>query len=467
MIQTVRIIREKADDIWALYITEFLKFTGCIVSDYVLPDSVKAGIDLEGNYDAELVLNYDETKWNGDYYILDEKQKSYYIENAQNVLNHAKRIELRERDYDEEFMRQEIMENSGDSKILTAVVDAIWNQEKPEIKRELKYLVYAYARSNIFFYLYNEGNLKFIQEYYPLKGQEIRKDSNPRWEAYDISFNRFAICNNILAKYAKMILQIESEYFEFARIYIRYKINEMSEYLQERKLFYIEYLLKDIESIKRKNSEFARINYLAANICRTDRKYWCDTTFYYGLVEKNFIQIGFPKKEKYFLYYQWGRFYEKKMENKEEAYKLYSKALECGGNSYRAHYKILRNLKEKGELSTVIDGGNKIIQQILNGYRVEKVLPKQKIYSYKCFVLMGDCYYGLGVYDLALTCYLRAEKISMSETEFYSVLKKENESCFEENFKTCMPLRQIYYKIIDCASKGNERDIIDTYLEKI
>lgn len=467
MIQTIRIIREKEDDIWALYITEFLKFTGCIVSNYVLPDSVKAGIDLDGEYDAELILNYDEAKWNGDYYIVDENQQSYYIQNAQNALARAKRIELSECYYDEEFIRQEIMESSGNSKVLTDVVDAIWSQESPEVARELKYLVYAYAKSNIFFYLYNEGIFKFIQEYYPLKGQEINIERNPRWEAYDISFDRFANCNNTLAKYKKLYSKIESEYFDYAVIYIRYKINEMSEYIQDRKLFFVNLLLKEIDDIRIKTPEFAMINYLAANICKTDRKYWCDINFYYSLVEKIFYQIELPEKEKSFLYYKWGNFYEEKMENKEEAYKLYCKALQCGGNSYRAHYKILQYLKEKGKLEVAIDEGNKIIQQILNGYSFETVLPKQKIYSYKCFVLMGNCYYGLGIYDLAMACCFRAEKISISETEFYSVLKKENESCFEENFKTCMPLRQIYYKIIDCASKGNERDIIDSYLEKL
>lgn len=467
MIQTVRIIREKADDIWSLYITEFLKFTGCIVSDYVLPDSVKAGIDLDGEYDAELVLNYNETKWNGDYYILDENQKSYYIENAQNALDRAKKIELRECDYDEEFMRQEIMENSGDSKILTAVVDAIWDQEKPEIIRELKYLVYAYARSNIFFYLYNEGNLKFIQEYYPLKGQEISRESNPRWKAYDISFDRFAACNNMFAKYKKLYSKIESEYFEYAVIYIRYKINEMSEYTQNRKLFFVERLLKETEKIRKRNPEFARVNYLAASICKSDSRYWGDINWYYMLAEENFRKIGLPQKEYYFLYYQRGQFFEKKVKNKETANQWYFKAFQCAGKPYRAYYKIVQSLHEEGRVEEAVDGINAIIRKMLNGYSLEKILPKQKIYGYKCFVLMGACYYELGSYNLAMRCYFMAERLVESETQFYSALVKEKEMCFEENFKACMPLKQLYYKIIDCASKGNERNIIDRYFGKL
>ena len=60
MIETIRLIRKKKDDIWALYIIEFLKFIGCIVNDYVFPDTPKLGGTLTSVYDANIVLNFTE-----------------------------------------------------------------------------------------------------------------------------------------------------------------------------------------------------------------------------------------------------------------------------------------------------------------------------------------------------------------------------------------------------------------------
>lgn len=447
MIQTVRLIRKKTEDILALYIIEFFKFIGCIVSDYVLHDMEKAKVGLDGFYDAEILLNIGVQELS-----ICEELGFHNSDRSHNI----KAIISTEDD---------IIANTGHSKILKDIVYAIWDKQ-PELE-EILYLAYAYAKSNVFFYLYNEGNLKFIQEYYPIEDKEKMLLGNSRKIAYSKSFYRFASCNNLLVEFKRNPQKKLSVYYEYALLSMRYKINEMIEHIEEKRMFSLEGLLEKVEDIRKKEPDFARINYLAGSICKSDSEYWYDVEFYYSLLVKSLKKIELPEKDYYFLYYQWGRFFEKRLKDIDAAYHYYSKAFMCNRGAYRALYKLMQKKAREGEFSKVVKGANAIIDFLLNGYGLKDIMPKQKIYGYKCFALMGDCYFEQGSYDLAIKCYKNAERISQSKNDFYDILQKKDEQYFEENFRACMPVRPMYYNIISCASKGNDRDIIDAYFEKI
>ena len=176
LIETVRLFRKKEDDIWSVFMLEFFKMIGCITSDYILP--VQEG-KMCGILAAELMDPCDVTiLWNlqspGIEDIVTQQKKNL------KKLNHI--IQAGETGQNETTISYvqsmgkqgkqlfRYFQNEGKNIFKEQVLKKIWGDDQSALEK-ISLLLDAYAENDLFFYWYNKGNLKFVQEYYPLKGK--------------------------------------------------------------------------------------------------------------------------------------------------------------------------------------------------------------------------------------------------------------------------------------------------------
>lgn len=459
MIQTICLLRKKEDDIWAIYILEFLKLIGCIVSDCIVD---RKCVMLEPEYDAYIFLNYSVVAKNQTFdEIYNALRKSQLGKESNNI------IIVRSPVYPKNIPLIKLS-NVCEDFLWTQIISRIWNLGS--IDNPLRYLVYSYCRSGVFFYLYNKDNLKFVQEYYPLFSDDRNEDAftkqkKYREEAWEKTFYGVARCYNLLLKFQET-QTIENPYYRFAMLKLRFLINDVIESLGNVKKFNIVHMLADARSLRKAFPEFILPNYLCAKICMSDVRYLVDAGDYYKIVLK-MVEQQKVQHACAFLYYQFGKYYEKAMNEKDMAYELYQIAYDVNPMYYRALYKKAKwSLagKQYDESSEIL---NKIIGIILNGYNIDLVMPKQQIYVYKAFVLLGDIYFDMQLYDLAIKSYERAVEVSDITSPFFLVQDIEESMCFEQIMVASMPKQTVYLNIISSAAKCQNQKKINEYNLKL
>ena len=98
---------------------------------------------------------------------------------------------------------------------------------------------------------------------------------------------------------------------------------------------------------------------------------------------------------------------------------------------------------------------------------MESMMPKQQIYAYKCFVLLGDIYNDIEYYDLSTTCYELSIAIANTKSHFHTLDISGKDKCFKELISLCMPQQPVFLKLINCAAKYNDEQKIQEYFWKL
>ena len=460
MIQTIRLLREKEDDIWALYIIEFLKLIGCVVTDVTLQEiKMDSNVPLPGRYDMNLCLN---------------------MKNEDERLNSVKQWREEEGDIRSFCFFFVPRLNSDDGlkslrltgqKILDHnMIDWVWKNSEDVVF--LKEISHIYCQTDAFYYLYNKGSLKFAQEFYPLSG--MKRDFNEakryaREKALKMTFLCFNHCYSKLLE-KQLTLGKTGEYDRYAILKLKYKLNQMGKWIGAGPLFKTQTMLDEVECLRRQNPDFIRINYLGAKICVADSRYLADGEMYYGYAIEKVKELHSDAPVEDFLYYQVGKYFEKLRGDLKRAKKYYDLACQCNLRAYRSLYKIAQAYKADGETEEAIAKLNQIIELLLNGYQMHMVMPKQQIYLYKCFVLLGDIYFQDRVFDLAQICYQRAVEMSKAGSDFYNVLipsADKKADCFSSVFSTCLPIQPVYMKLIGCFAQYRDYASIENYYTKL
>ena len=299
--------------------------------------------------------------------------------------------------------------------------------------------------------MYNEGNIKFVEDYYPVSGKE-NKAAVIRREAYNESFKHFAACYNQLMEEKEKAVTV-SPHFAYALLLIKYKLNEMTILLDKRNLFLIDKLIEQIEEIREKNPDFVRMEYLAGSICKREKRYWNDAEDYYRRAVSKFEKMKeMEPKWIGFIYYQLGRFYESKLNDLKLANFFYEKSVQHK-TYYRPIFKLLRQAEREDDAENVKKYANQLIEQLLNGYGISSVMPKERIYAFKSFFVLGGFYFKREEYDLARQCCERAKQVSEGDCDFYKAFWPGKNGCFLQIFKSCMPVQPILSRLKDCYSK--------------
>lgn len=449
MIEAIRLFRRKEDDIWVLYIMEFLKFIGCVVCDCEIREEYGILPDLEDQYDVNIFLNVD-------------------YEDAARVIGK----ELQE-DF-EEWQRkrtciflshmifpdmQEILHAEKESGLLQNLIQEIWKD--PKDLEEVQLLNEVYSKENLFFYLYNEGNSKFIREHHRSDG--IRETIEECYrEAAEKSFE------HIKAAYSRLY-ELETSgykgkpYLSYAKVFVMYKLNEFVKAIDYSTVFKSESLLKRLEELIRSYPDYIRPHYLAGSICRRDRDYYREVEFWFSQAIQKMSKKGL-KSLAGFLHYRLGKF-------KENIWKDISSAKICYKNAYEAnktHYSVLLKLAEWSEEDEERAGYcNQLIGLLLNGYEMDQLMPKQQIFVYDSFVMLGDALRRIPDYRGAIRCYENAVDLAQTPSRFYKAFRDDDVYCFKKIVDACMPVDDVAYKIVRCASEVSDTALAEKYMKMI
>lgn len=442
MVQYVQLIRTKQTDIYALYIMEFLKFVGCIFVEYVYHDSRPIEDEFCSMPDATIFLDISREKAGGDLAFEATRHVFATKTNSKKV-----NLEIPFKKLDQEGVK--LFDKGIAKTLLEQMIGEVWCEDA--YQKEILLLERIYLDSDIFFYLYNEGNIKFVEDYYPVSEKE-NKAAVIREEAYNKSFEHFVACYNQLMEEKAGIV---SPHFEFALLLIKYKLNEMTILLDKRNLFLLDKLIEQIEEIRKNNPDFVRLEYLAGSICKREKKYWNNAESYYWRAVSKFEKRNeMELKWISFIYYQIGRFYENKLGDLELANSFYEKAVQRK-TYYRPIFKLLRRAERQHDVENVKKYATQLIEQLINGYKISSVMPKERIYAYKCLNLLGGFYFGQEEYNLARTCYEQARKVSEEKSDFYKAFAPENNECFLQIFKSSMPVQPVLLQLMTCYSRLN------------
>lgn len=461
MIETIRLFREKKHDILALYILEFFKFIGCFVCDCELRETIVLALNLDDKYDVNLFLADS---------LNDAMMKEKYQEYKQQLEGCIVFLPILPILNSRDLLHSKSGGEMGSEKLLREIVEKIWENEKA--KTELLFLCKVYCENNLFFYLYNEGNRKFIQEqHYSLRIRQ-RLESALR-ETAQLSFKYFKKGYSRLYQRAENeseeLLFGSSPYYSYAEIVLMYKLNQKMMNMEDGNIFKIESLMERARGVMEKVPDFIRINYLAGSICRDKEGYYREAEYYFiktieMLKNKNVNGL------RAFVYYRLGNLEGNVFGHQESAQRCYRDACNCNGEYYPAMLKLaeISNREEGIELC------NKVIRILLNGYSMEKVMPKQQIYAYEAFKILGDIFKSYDDYDIATRCYQNAKKLAGTKSEFYNFFDEKefpgNEgelSGFYEIVQRSMPTEPILYRLLECAEHEGNREQIEKYFEEM
>ncbi len=420
--QTIRLLRKKADDIDALILLEFFKFIGCLVTDFVIEERRKFPEISPQNYDLNIILNLEE----------------------------------------EEL--QSCCKKSGkDTWIKGNTLDEIFNEilkiKKPELNSEsMKGIIEIFKDKKLPAVLYNLGNMKFVHEYYP---QEEKRENvaKIREEAFQKSYDTVLECYNKLEKLRETTRPQEMEvHFEYAVLNVKYTINQILYLWKDTLVFDVKALCAIAERIRQVDSDFVRLEYLTGFICIHDNRYLIDgeTYFMYALQKAEKRQV--PEELMDFLYYQLGRFCEKIRKNVELSDAIYTKAYsETRVPFFRVLYKKIKERERKEDWNSVINLCNEMIRLILNGYKREELMPKEQLYIYKTYMMLGLAFYKLGKFNLSIMSYKNAVEMAETSLDYNKELKRLGYGSFVELEEISMPRRYAYLKMIECYFEDGDR----------
>lgn len=430
--QTIRLFRKKADDLDALVLLEFFKFIGCLVTDFVIEERRKFPEVSPQNYDLNIILNLEEEELQS---CCKKSGKGTWIK----------------------------------GNTLDEIFNEILKIKKPELNSDsMKGIIEIFKDKKLPVVLYNLGNMKFVHEYYPQK-EKWEKVAKIREEAFQKSYDAVLERYNKLEKLRETTKAQEMEvHFEYAVLNMKYTINQILYLWKDTLVFDVKALCAIAEKIRQAASDFVRLEYLTGFICIHDNRYLIDgeTHFMYALQKAGKRQV--PEELMDFLYYQLGRFCEKIRKNIELSDTIYEKAYsETRVPFFRALYKKIKEQERKENWNNMIDLCNEMIKVVLNGYKREELMPKEQLYIYKTYMMLGLAFYKLGEFDLAILSYRNAIEMAEVSLNYNKELGCMGYESFVEMAEVSMPRRYAYLKLIECYSKYGDSEAIEECQRKL
>lgn len=447
MEQKIGLFREKQDDILATYIKEFFKLVGFIFRDVIVSEDETENVRYD--YIFLIVSNFSSEK---NAYTILKKINAEPNTDYNPVILKIQRPERITLDSDAQVCHLFLYDQ---------ILKKLFTEEKLE---ELKNISEIYTKNMLFYFLYNKGILKYVEEYFPITGEYTGEISTNRQKALETTLN----------VYQKSIYQLEdymhsqkpcSFHSRYMQLKLRYKINDISNLLGRGHIYRTSNMLKHLDTVMRKQPDFIRAAYLKGHICAADGQYIREAELYYKQAIYSMHTLYPDDAEESFLWYQLGRYYEKKRKDLDKAEICYTESYNRNKKWFRILFKIaLFKKRHHNEIET-IDLCNQIIAAILNGYKMNELTPKKQIYSFKCFRLLGDAFSDIGRYDLAEISYQRAIQLSEAGNNYYHDLltKEKGYKCFNEVLSACMPRQPVYRQLVHCAMGMADSDSAENY----
>lgn len=279
---------------------------------------------------------------------------------------------------------------------------------------ELNHIKQVFMQNQLFYYLYCDEILEYIRIYINdtanTKKNKIRK-------YYDAAFHAYANCYNALCR-EQLRRKQHGEANSYTLLLLKYKLNQFSQLIEGENICHYEHTVEEVKLFLEKYPDHIYAHDLLAKFYMLDSIHWRDVPRLY----KKAIGISGQND----LYYELGKFYEKCLNRKEQAYQCYVKC-----DDYKSLYRAIKVMND--DWNNVINYANKIIRLTLNGYELNCVEPDKLIYAYMTYMCLGDAYRETGYYDLTVKCYKKALEIVNVWNDI------EWDELFVDVFKCCTP----------------------------
>ena len=264
----------------------------------------------------------------------------------------------------------------------------------------------VFMQNQLFYYLYCDEILEYIRIYI-----NDTANTNKIRKYYNAAFHAYANCYNALRGEHR-------EENSYTLLLLKYKLNQFSQLIEGENVFHYEHTVEEVKLFLEKYPNHVYAYDLLAKFYMLDSIHWRDVPRLY----KKAIGISGQND----LYYELGKFYEKCLNRKEQAYQCYVKC-----DDYKSLYRAIKVMND--DWNNVINYANKIIRLTLNGYELNCVEPDKLIYAYMTYMCLGDAYRETGYYDLTVKCYKKALEIVNVWNDI------EWDELFVDVFKCCTP----------------------------
>ena len=348
------------------------------------------------------------------------------------------------------------------TEIRKSIINALLNEflnglnDAEQDRDILRDLYSEYEHYNVFFHLYNEGIIKYTEDYYNGSGKSngfkdvIKKVCVSSKEELTKCFEA------LLGKLQTEENQYnDNKYVRYAVLLLKYKINDLSYLIDKKNTFWPKKMLKEIDEIIEKDHLFMRAYYLAAMICRRDYQFNNSFIYYINKALEAVDNGEYSKETKSFLYYQKGKYYEEHYYSMDQIKEAYERSLEFDKNSCFAKYKIAEYAYQSGkkdEVDKAINELNDLEQKIVDHFDEEKLMPKSRIHGFRCCVFLGNIAYNLHHFDTAKEYYEKAIKLAIKQSKYFENKKDD----WKQVFYMCMPLTPITRNMIHIYGSEQE-----------
>lgn len=368
------------------------------------------------------------------------EEKSIEIEKKENVNSNAIyiiKIRVDETVYWDKAIRLSIMK---------AILNEL-NGVKQQDRDSLQFLYSKYEKYDVFYHLYNEGLLKYTEDYYNGSGKsngfrEVIK------EACESSKASLAKCFNELISGLKKEDNhyAENKYIRYVVLLLKYKINDLRYSLEKKNTFWPRKMLEEIDDIIREYPYFMRACYLAALICRSEYQLNNRFIYYINKALKAVDEGDYSRKTKSFLYYQLAKYYEGHNYSVDIIKEAYEQSVQYDSASCFAQYKKAEYAYKTGknvEIDGAIETLKELEESIVDHFDEKKLMPKRRIHGYRCCAFLGNIEYNLQHYDRAKEYYEKAIKLAIRQSNYFKNINENGKNNWYEVFFMCMPLTPV------------------------
>lgn len=404
----LRVIRPVERMAEYVYIKEFFRFIGCLVTDYAVDDTrpvnwIKAMKPEEKIRCIDLVMNGPEDPYRElckqmnirrIHCTFDMEQMCGNIEGVEDSMATDSKRDLRQG-----FLR--------------TLIDQVWKDDE-QTRKQVRQIADVYLENSngeMFYFLQAKRNLRVLSMGEVLKGRGVRVTKvamlpyicsmfSALWEAHC----RMEHMPGIFAAYA--------------RSNVAHKIYELTDILYDTerpKIHSIQYtpadgearpcvlpelarIQEDLQTLVEDAPDFVSAYLLTANICRTfswkseETEEWC--------YRKVWHAIQADSRHYDFIWYRSAYFYEKRKKNLDKALECYRHAVLLNGGCYQARFKLGYYAAARGRFIEAEDHLRKTIYSIFHGRSADPdetgaysnwlaLSAKESQYVYKAYILLA------------------------------------------------------------------------------
>jgi len=416
MKQFVLFIRNREDDIYVQYITEFFKYIGCMVTDVTIDriESLSEFNEYINNNNYDIVIQYN----------LSNSLREYInIPKTNNLKNE-----------------------------LSLIIDKFWNNDE-----ELKLLLNLFEKNQLAEVFY----LGYLAKEVVGNGIHPKYTDNLIDKLADVYNN---ICN----------IETNNIYFKYAKVYTMYYLNLFSYYGSKRLIFNVKSLRIRLSDIINKYPFFLSTYNLFGNISSLNMgispnpRHCCEDLIlkaeianfspdmYLNVILTYIKKIILGPYENFVNY-----------DGLQKGYKLLDKykSLVCIKNE-RFMFEEIFFLKEKGNYKEAINRSNDYLELFLNGKQLEYISPETLQYAKRIYKMMAEMYDESEMYVRSINCLNNLEKLILTNNKFFT-LNGNFEKEYRDVYTNIKEINDVYYYLIVEYSHSNNKKEIDKNYAKI